>query len=256
MYICIIRYHEHFSIDGKMILLMILTTITRGFFLMVCIMCHCAAGVPIVTTCPVPATGEEEVIIKPVVAITFDDGPDRRNTPAILDILNDYGVKATFFLIGENMSYHPAIVKRIHQEGHLAANHSWTHTDFNELSISCVIEKELLPTDSLLELHTGLASRILRPPYGAMPDTTLHRLKKEGWIVVRWSLDTFDWNNEYNKPCTIVERVRERIRPGAIILMHSGGGNRKNTIEALPLLIEMLQEKGYDFVTVDALLLD
>ncbi len=222
--------------------------------MMACIAYHCAAGGPVAASSPAPDPGEEEFIARSAVALTFDDGPDRRNTPAILDILNDYEVKATFFLIGEQMSYHPAIVKRIHEEGHLAANHSWSHTGFNELSIRCVIGKELLPTDSLLELLTGQATRILRPPYGAMPDTTLYRLRNEGWRVVRWSLDTFDWNSAYNTPCTIVDRVRERIHPGAIILMHSGGGNRKNTIEALPLLIEMIQEQGFDFVTVDALL--
>ncbi len=188
------------------------------------------------------------------IALTFDDGPDAVYTPAVLDILKKYQVPATFFLIGKNVSRYPEITSRIVSEGHTVGNHSWSHPDFRELSFSEILEQEILPTYRIIKKIAGQEHLLLRPPYGAIADETIELLGQEDWKIINWSLDTFDWYENYNEPQTILDRVLDNIHPEAIILMHSGGGNRDNTLKALPLIIEALQAKGYSFTTVNKLL--
>ncbi len=186
--------------------------------------------------------------------LTFDDGPDGEFTPAILDILREKEVKATFFLLGENVNQFPGITLKIHQEGHLIGNHSMTHTNFQELEVREIIEQEIIPTEEAIYRITGEKPVFIRPPYGSIQDEAIKALGKKGYRIVNWSVDSFDWDRELNKPEAIIERVLSYLHPGDVILMHSAGGNRENTVAALPEIIDALREKGYSLTTIDKLL--
>ena len=157
------------------------------------------------------------------VALTFDDGPDAHNTSAILDVLKDENVLATFFVVGEKVQRYPAVLKRIFTEGHLIANHSRTHADFALLTNEEIIEQELNPTSKAVEKLTGFYPMIMRPPYGSLRQDSVTYLREQGWRIVRWSLDTFDWDSTRNKPEQILSRIQTQHHNGAIILMHCNG---------------------------------
>lgn len=190
------------------------------------------------------------------IALTFDDGPDGEFTPAILDILEEKNIKATFFLLGENVVQHQEVTLRIHQEGHLIGNHSWSHPDFRDLEGEEIIDREIEPTAEAISRITGENPAFIRPPYGTIEDKVIKKLGKQGYKIVNWSVDTFDWDVNLNSPDDIVQRVLKYAHPGDIILLHSGGGDRENTVEALPYIINSLQGKGFRFVTVKELLSD
>ena len=185
------------------------------------------------------------------VALTFDDGPDGRYTGRILDILKTEDVPATFFVVGEAVERYPETLKRIFNEGHLIANHSRTHADLSGLFNEEIIELELDPTSKAVEKITGYYPKIMRPPYGSLRPDSVRFLEEAGWQIVRWSLDTFDWDKERNQPEEITERIALQHHPNAIILMHCNGWE---TVEALPAIINTLRAAGYDFVTVSQLL--
>ena len=165
------------------------------------------------------------------VALTFDDGPDAHYTPRILDILQAEDVLATFFVLGEYVERHPELLKRMFNEGHLIANHSRTHGDLALLTNEEIIALELGPTSQVIENLTGCYPMVMRP-------------------IVRWSLDTFDWDSRRNKPEQIINRIQAQHHNGAIILMHCNG---PATTAVLPDVIKTLRELGYEFATVTQL---
>lgn len=185
------------------------------------------------------------------VALTFDDGPDHTNTPKILDILKEEKVVATFFVLGQKVEWYPEITQRIFEEGHLIANHSRTHVELSTLTNENIINNELAPTSAAIEKITGYYPKIMRPPYGSLRSDSVQFLRQAGWHIVRWSLDTFDWDRNLNKPEKIVQRIEANHHPNAIILMHCNG---PETVEALPSVIETLRALGYDFVNISELL--
>lgn len=186
-----------------------------------------------------------------VVALTFDDGPDRRYTPAILDILKEKGVKATFFVVGTQVKKEPEMLQRVIDEGHVIGNHSWSHKDLSKLSKGQVI-KEVEAADKEIKAAVGFTPELFRAPYGALSDTLKSVMKSKSRELVGWNVDTRDWaGTSVNE---MREIIRETTKPNGIILMHSfGGKNIKNTVELLPLIIDDLKEKGYSFVTADEL---
>lgn len=184
------------------------------------------------------------------IALTFDDGPDLINTPQILDILRDEQVSATFFVLGQKVERYPEMTRRISPEGHLVANHSRTHPDFAELSNEEILALELDPTSKAVERITGYYPMIMRPPYGSLRQDSVTYLRERGWQIVRWSLDTFDWDSSRNSPEEIIGRIKTDHHNGAIVLMHCNG---PTTIQALPEIIRFLRDLGYHFVTVDQL---
>lgn len=187
------------------------------------------------------------------VALTFDDGPDSKYTPMVLDILKQYEVKATFFVVGRQVVNHPDVLKRIHDEGHSIGNHSWDHANLTKLSPN-QIQKEIKSTDEAIEKVIGSYSPMVRAPYGAVNASIKRNLTSAGRELVNWTVDTKDWTGAAS--ADMVELARKRTKNGGIILMHSfGGKNGKldNTIEALPLMIEALKQDGYAFVTVPEL---
>jgi polysaccharide deacetylase family sporulation protein PdaB len=188
------------------------------------------------------------------VALTFDDGPDEKYTPRILDILKKNQIKATFFVIGEHAQQYPQMIKRIEQEGHAIGNHSWDHPDLTKLS-NDKIQSEIVKTDELVKSITGQAPILFRAPYGALSRDVVADATETGHRIIGWSVDTLDWDGR--SVAQILRTVRKEVRPGAIILQHSAGGkggNLNNTVEALPQIITYLKQKGYSFVTVPELL--
>ncbi|MFC6453576.1 MULTISPECIES: polysaccharide deacetylase family protein [Paenibacillus] len=190
------------------------------------------------------------------VALTFDDGPDTKYTPRILDILKKHEIHATFFLIGDNARKHPQMVNRILEEGHVLGNHSWDHQLLTKQDAEQV-QSEINKTDDLLKSITGQAPALFRAPYGAVSADVLDAAGAAGHQIIGWSVDTLDWKGK--SAAEIMSAVKKELRPGAIILQHSAGGkggNLNNTIEALPLIISYLKENGYTIVTVPELLSD
>lgn len=184
------------------------------------------------------------------VALTFDDGPDARYTARILDILQAEGVTATFFVVGEYVERYPETLKRIFNDGHLIANHSRTHADLALFDNEDIIAAELEPTSRAVERLTGFYPLIMRPPYGSLRQDSVRFLRENGWQIVRWSLDTFDWDSMRNSPEQILSRIQTQHHNGAIILMHCNG---PATTRVLPDLIRILRDLGYEFVAVTGL---
>ena len=192
---------------------------------------------------------------KPKVAISFDDGPNPHHTPDILEVLNHYNVPATFFVLGSQVQYHPEILRNIHHDGHEVANHSYTHTNFASITIEQATQ-EIERTNDIIERQIGYRPEIIRPPYGFITDSQLDYFNDKNYKFVNWSLDTMDWNEDVNDPEIMASRVKRLLHPGAIILLHDGGGDRTNTVKVLPDLIEYIEEFGYELVTVSELLQD
>lgn len=181
----------------------------------------------------------------PVVALTFDDGPSQY-TPAILDILKQNGVQATFFEIGRQVEARADVVRRIVAEGHVLGNHTWDHAHLTKVD-DARFNDEVDHTTQVLEQVSGQEIVCTRPPYGDANADTLAKLAAHGQTSVVWSADSRD----FEKPgvAAIVHNALSGLRPGAIILMHDGGGNRTETIQALPQIIQGIRAKGYGFVT-------
>ncbi|WP_433160786.1 polysaccharide deacetylase family protein [Kribbella sp. CA-247076] len=181
------------------------------------------------------------------VVLTFDDGPDPVYTPQVLDILAKYDAKATFFEVGQKVTQHPALTKRIHDAGHSVQNHTWTHADLRKLSAAALI-RQLQSTDRSISAQTGVVPRCVRPPYGAMNSAVARHAKALRKKLVIWDVDSRDWT----KPGTaaIVKRVLAGVRNGSVILMHDGGGNRSQTVAALPAILKALKANGYGFRTL------
>lgn len=191
---------------------------------------------------------------KKQVALTFDDGPDGVFTPKILDLLAYHGVPATFFLRGDQVAGHSEVVKRIFQEGHLLASHSWSHPDLRKLSADAV-KWQLEATAAEIKKYTGKEPLLVRPPYGEMTQEGMEQLIGLDYYLVNWSADSGDWQAK-ERDQVLIKSIPD-AKPGAIVLMHCAGGAGQSlepTIEALPYLIYTLRVQGYQFVTVDKLL--
>ncbi|MEV7602320.1 polysaccharide deacetylase family protein [Kitasatospora sp. NPDC089797] len=182
-----------------------------------------------------------------VVYLTFDDGPSPAYTPRILSILQRYGVHATFFELGENVAAHPSVTAQVARQGHSVQNHSWSHPDLRRLSGGS-FGTQVGSTDRAIRRQTGRTPTCLRPPYGAVNSTVRSRAAALGKQVVLWSVDPADWS----RPGTaaIRSRVLGNVRPGSVVLLHDGGGDRSQTAAALPGILSTLKARGYGFATL------
>ncbi|MFE4972442.1 polysaccharide deacetylase family protein [Kitasatospora sp. NPDC056651] len=182
-----------------------------------------------------------------VVYLTFDDGPSPAYTPKVLATLARYGVRATFFEIGQNVAAHPSVTKQVARAGHSVQNHSWSHPDLRRLS-AAALNAQLVDTDKAVRAQTGRTPSCLRPPYGAVDSTVRSKAAALGKQVVLWSVDPADWS----RPGTaaIRSRVLDNVRPGSVILLHDGGGDRSQTVAALPAIISTLKARGYGFAAL------
>lgn len=182
------------------------------------------------------------------VALTFDDSPDDNNTALILDILKSHNIKASFFMIGSPMNDHNAtITKRASDEGHLVLNHSFTHPHFTKLTPE-KIQQELTDTSQKIESITGNYPLLFRPPYGSINQQVMDSINASGYTTILWSLDSLDW--AIKEKDVITDNVLTHVKNGDIILMHSSQSNYAS-VEALPLIIQGLNERGYRFLRVD-----
>lgn len=182
------------------------------------------------------------------IALTFDDGPNSKATPQILDILNKNGVKATFFVLGKYAEKNNAILKRIGSDGHLIGNHTYTHASGLITDMS-KIKRELTRTNFVVAKYTGQNVKYFRPPFGFENWRFLSEAEMDDFSIVLWSLDAGDWNKKSVQDIT--ERILRRSTNGTIILLHDGGASREAVIGALPIVIKGLKKKGFRFVTID-----
>lgn len=190
---------------------------------------------------------ESGVKEKPSIAITFDDGPSGRYTGRLLDGLKERNVKASFFLIGENAEENPELVERIYKEGHLIGNHTYSHVQMTHLSEEAAVG-EIERTDQVISAITGEHVAYMRPPFGAWQRELEVRMEV---LPVLWSVDPLDWTTE--NVDEIVSKVVTEVEEGDIILLHDCYAS---SVEAALRIVDILQKEGYEFVTVDRLLID
>ena len=218
---------------------------------------------------PLPYSLEQYGYQPNKVALSFDDGPDPEWTPKILDILKKYGVKGTFFIIGEEAEANVGVMQRVYREGHEIGNHTFTHPDISEISPGQV-DLQLTLTERLFGSKLGVQPLYFRPPYSIdqEPDTNdqaapVDRIQGLGYITIGNKIDTNDWDEHPRKsPQEITDSVLQQLadmqthpdRRGSVILLHDGGGDRSPTVAALPVLIQALRAKGFQIVPVSELL--
>lgn len=208
-------------------------------------------------TFPVPTEFRSKIVkkvkslgSKKAIALTFDDGPWLRTTPEVLEILKKEEIKATFFWVGQCLKAHPEIAKEVIAQGHAIGNHTWHHwyRQMNQPTAAQEIEN----TADLIYKITGVKSLVFRPPGGLLNNGVADYAKAQNYVTVMWSVDSMDYR-PYSAT-ELVNNVMRKVEPGAIVLMHDGGGNRARTVKALPEIIAQLKKQGYSFVTVPQLL--
>lgn len=180
-----------------------------------------------------------------VVALTFDDGPNPATTNQALDTLSKYGIKATFFVLGKNVSGNEEILKRMKADGHVIGNHSWSHPVLSKLSLD-EAKKQITDTEDALTKVLGSSSKLMRPPYGAITDDIRNSLDLS---FIMWDVDSLDWKSK--NEASILTEIQRQVKNGSIILMHD---IHVETVNALPKVIDYLKEQGYEFVTVPEML--
>lgn len=189
----------------------------------------------------------------PEVALTFDDGPNPYYTPQILAILQRYEVKATFFCIGRQVARYPNLVRQEYNNGNLVGNHSWSHPNLALLSAT-EIESQIKLTSDAIQQATGVRPAFFRPPYGVVNARVLERVNLLGLTTIIWNDEARDWAMPGTS--AIVSRILRLAGDGAIILMHDGGGDRSQTLAALPTIISALRASGFKLVTIQQMLND
>ncbi|MEX1207132.1 MAG: polysaccharide deacetylase family protein [Acidimicrobiia bacterium] len=179
------------------------------------------------------------------VALTFDDGPHPYYTPAVLDVLARYGVKATFFVVGAKAAAYPGLIQRMIAEGHSVQNHCYSHAWLTRCS-DAVASHEIGRGRDAIESATGIESRCLRPPFGATNSRIVSLAAAEGHTIVMWSVDPQDWRNHDSR--WVADQVLRTTGGGDIVLLHDGAGY--TAARALPSIIEVLKTRGLSFVSI------
>lgn len=197
---------------------------------------------------PVSADAEQTEEIRPRIALTFDDGPSAAYTGKLLEGLRERGVQATFFLIGENIEKedNALLVRQMAREGHLIGNHTYHHVQLTKIKEEEAI-RELEKTNQLIEKITGNPVEYVRPPYGEFPGKLSEKISM---IPVMWTVDPLDWSVKDTEK--IVSKVVTQTKENDMILLHDC---YETSVEAALQIIDRLQEKGFEFVTADRLLL-
>lgn len=202
-----------------------------------------------------------------IVALTFDDGPTPDGTPHILDILDFYHIKATFFQLGQHVTAHPDLAREVAQRGHIIGNHTFSHSRLPDLD-PMQVAQELIQGRRAIRDHTGIDPHLMRPPHGSQSTSTVLTARLLGHTIIHWSVSGDDWHGD--PASLIVERVLAKVKPGCIILLHDGWmaspeqdspptadtspADRTPTITALPVIIRNLLQQGYQFVTIPEML--
>ncbi len=194
-----------------------------------------------------------------VIALTFDDGPDPRYTPQILDTLREHGVAATFFVVGVNAESAPGLLRRMQADGHEVGNHTYQHPNLATVSRERT-RLELNATQRIIQHVLGLSTTLFRPPFNVDSDPLtpeeiepILRAQELGYLAVGAGIDPQDWRPGITADAVVAETVR-RLADGRIVLLHDGGGERSATVAALPRIIEHFRARGYRFATVSELI--
>lgn len=187
----------------------------------------------------------EQSLEHPQAALTFDDGPDKKYTPLLLDGLKERNIKASFFLLGEKIEENKALVKRMQEEGHLVGNHTYHHVQLDKLNDTKARE-EILKTNNVIFEATGEYPQYMRPPFGSWKKNLELCVEM---LPVFWTVDTLDWKVLDTQK--IIETVEKEVQDGSIILMHD---EYETSVQAALAVADGLKEKGYEFVTVDKLI--
>ncbi len=211
-----------------------------------------AEGAQVAVAVSVPATKvtySQCQVDGPYIAMTYDDGPSAANTPRLLDTLKKRNIKATFFVVGQCAAENPDIMKRIVAEGHEIASHSWSHPLLSKMGEGAVTDQLQRTHDIIIET-TGVAPKIMRPPFGGF---TVNQQgwanRKWGYKVIMWDVDPLDW--KYRNAAHVENEILKKTVAGSIILTHD---IHKTTVDAMPSTLDALLEKGFKFVTVSELL--
>ena len=185
-----------------------------------------------------------------VIALTFDDGPWPSSTAKVLDILKKNNIKGTFFVVGQNVKNYPDLTKRVVTDGHIIANHTWHHW-YHHMNAQTAAY-EVANTTDIIYKTTGIKTSLFRPPGGNMRNGVAAYAKSNKYAVIMWSSDSMD----YSRPGVprLINNIFREAKPGGIVLMHDGGGDRSHTVKALPEIISKFRKQGYEFVTVPELL--
>jgi peptidoglycan-N-acetylglucosamine deacetylase len=176
-----------------------------------------------------------------VIYLTFDDGPHSPYTEQVLDLLAQYNAKATFFVVGRSARGNPDLIKSMYEAGHGIGNHTWSHRNLQGVTQE-VFTQEMASTAQAVGKYMASC---MRPPYGATDASTHSHAREMGYSVVMWSIETWDWKRP--GASTIASRVINQAFPGAIVLLHDGGGNRTQTVAALAVILKELSAQGYSF---------
>ncbi len=184
---------------------------------------------------------------KKIIALTFDDGPNE-NTLSILDLLKKKNAKATFFCIGKNIDKHPEILKRIMEDGHIVGNHSYSHSNFFDFYRKNRLIEEIRKTDALIESMTGKKAQLFRPPYGVTNPSIRRALEVTKHKVIGWNIRSLDGILKDEK--IIFARIKNRIAPGGIVLLH----DTSHSVKILERLMLHLEENEYKVVSIEELL--
>jgi peptidoglycan-N-acetylglucosamine deacetylase len=185
----------------------------------------------------------------PYIALTFDDGPHATLTPKLLDLLAAHHIHATFFVIGENVAEHPEIVARAAREGHEIGSHTWSHPNLSKMSDDAV-RRQLRQTEDAIVSATGHKPTLLRPPYGSLTARQKRWIHAEfGYEIILWDVDPLDWKRP--GPTVVCNRIVKETRAGSIVLAHD---IHPGTIAAMPAVLDQLETKGFQFVTVSELI--
>ena len=185
------------------------------------------------------------------IALTFDDGPHPKITNDILETLEKYNIKATFFVIGKNVDLYQNQLIKIHELGHEIGNHTNSHKQLTSLSKDEVAKEIKLCHDKVLRL-TGVQMKVFRPPCGKINKSIHEIINKMGYQEVLWSIDTHDWSHETTE--NILKNVSKNVIGGDIVLFHDYISGKYSTVDVLNILIPMLLEQGYEFVTISELI--
>jgi peptidoglycan/xylan/chitin deacetylase (PgdA/CDA1 family) len=186
------------------------------------------------------------------VALTFDDGPDARSTPALLDLLRDARIQAAFFCVGKRVEANRALAARIVREGHLLGNHSYAHSNATNFFTLARLRAELAQTQEVIRQATGVAPRWFRPPMGLSTPRVFRAARDLGMTVVGWTARGLD--TKVSEPERIVARILRQLKPGAILLLHDGNIPADRLVATVKLLLDSLRQHGYEVVRLDRML--
>ena len=184
-----------------------------------------------------------------LVSISFDAAWGNEDTQQLIDILDQYQVKATFFVVGDWVDKYPESVKALHDAGHEVMNHSNTHAHYNSLTAEEIIA-DVEACNDKIEAVTGVRPTLIRPPYGEYDDNVITAIRSIGMEPIQWDVDSLDWKDLSAQEIT--KRVTSKVQAGSIVLFHNAA---LHTPEALPTILETLLQEGYTFVPISQLIL-